>query len=195
MELEGEIGMGKAWKIFELVTKTRDLWFYLKGSTLYDHSTHNTFNTVVWESYYDGKQHKVLTLTKPDANKDHAFLTLASKEAKYLISKHGLVYNHDMLKVSETHYWDIGNPSKLCISMTLVFNNLPQKESQPTIVKTIKKLFGEDNIVEVSFRCTLKHKVNQQSKWCHMQCLNTVVYTGWLNKFVYILGMHVDFIP
>lgn len=46
-----------------------------------------------------------------------------------------------MLKVSVTHDWDVGNPSIFRISMTLVVNNFPQKESRPTIVKTIKNFF------------------------------------------------------
>ena len=36
---------------------------------------------------------------------------------------------------------------------------------------------------------------DKQSGWCHIQCLNTAVYTEWIHKSVYILGRRIDFIP
>ena len=61
-------------------------------------------------------------------------------------------------------------------------------------MRTIKKLFGKDNIVGVSFGHTPKHK-DRQAGWCYIQCFNLVFCTEWLNKFTYILGRHVEFIP
>ena len=49
--------------------------------------------------------------------------------------------------ISITHDQDASNLYELRINMTLVVNNLPQKDSQYARVKTIMKLFGEDNIV------------------------------------------------
>ena len=97
--------------------------------------------------------------------------------------------------VSVTYDQDASDPFELCISTTLVVNNLPQKESQSAIVRIIKKLFGEDNIVGVSFGHTPKNKEDRQAGWCHIQCFNAMVYTEWLNKSTYILRRRVDFIP
>lgn len=36
---------------------------------------------------------------------------------------------------------------------------------------------------------------SKQVGWCHIQCLNTAVYTKWPHKLTYMIGHHVDFIP
>ena len=75
-----------------------------------------------------------------------------------MILEYSLVYNHEKFKVSVTYDRDADNPSELLINTTLVVNKLPQNEPQSAIVRTIKKLFNEDNIVGVSFGHTPKHK-------------------------------------
>ena len=72
-------------------------------------------------------------------------------------------------------------------------NNLPQRETQTTITKAIKHTFGADNIVGISFGNN--NQTNKQAGWCHIQCLNAAVYMEWLNKFAYILGRRIDFVP
>ena len=106
----------------------------------------------------------------------HTFLILATKEARDSILEHNLVYNHEKLKVSVTHDRDSRNPSELRISKTLVVNNLPQKEFQ----STIEKIFNKDNIIGVSFRHIPKHKQDRQVRWCHIQCLNAMVYAMFI---------------
>ena len=54
-------------------------------------------------------------------------------------------------------------------------------------------MFGADNIVGVSFGTN--NQPDQQSVWCHIQCLNAMVYTEWILKSTYILRRHIDFIP
>ena len=127
--------------------------------------------------------------------KDFAFITLTTEEARDDVLNNGLTFESERINVSITKDKDLGNPSELRISIILVSNKLSQKESQSTITKCLKRLFGEDNITEVTFG----HKINQdddrQSGWCHIQCLNAAVYTDWLHKSTYILGRRVDFVP
>lgn len=147
------------------------------------------------ESYYKGKQIKFLNLTKPEIAKNFAFLTLASAEASDSLQSSGITYAHEKIKVGATHDVDIGNPSELRISTTIIANNLPQKDSQTSIIKAIKKFFGEDNIAGVSFGSTNRQADNKHSGWCHIQCLNVAVYTEWLNRSCIIIGRMVDLTP
>ena len=87
------------------------------------------------------------------------------------------------------------NTLELRISTTLVANNLPQREPQTAITKAIKQLFGADNIVGISFDNNNQDTTNKQAGWCHIQCLNTAVYTEWIHKSTFILGRRIDFIP
>ena len=83
-------------------------------------------------------------------------------------------------------HWDVDNVSELHISTTLVVNNLLQKESQSVIVRTIKKLFGEDNIVGMSFGHTPKHKDDIQTRWCHLHPKrNLILWLLSMIEFVY----------
>jgi hypothetical protein len=66
-------------------------------------------------------------LIKPEFNKNFAFLTLTTEEARDLVLKDGLTFNHEKLQVSVTRNRGNGNPSELRISTTLVVNNLPQR--------------------------------------------------------------------
>lgn len=146
----GDRAIGEVEKGFELVTKVWNIWFHIKGDILCDHIVHSIFYTLVWESYYGGQQLEFLTLTKPELLKDCTILVIvATKEARDSVLQHGLLYNHEKLKVNVIRDWDTNNLSEIHITRTLVVNNLPQKESQAIIVRTIKKLFGEDNIVGV----------------------------------------------
>ena len=68
-------------------------------------------------------------------------------------------------------------------------------EAQSAITKTLKRLFGEDNITGIAFGYQSIHGEDRHAGWCHIQCLNAAVYTEWLRKSTYILGRRVDFIP
>ena len=152
MEMEDkEFVIGKVEKGYELATKARNLRLHLKGETLrYEHAF-NIFETITQESYYNGKQHEFMGLTKPELDKNFAFLTLTTEEARDHILKDGLTFNHERLQVSITRDRGTGNPSELRISTTLVANNLPQRETQTTITTAIKHAFGTNNIVGISF--------------------------------------------
>ena len=192
---DGEQIIGKVEKGFELVTKVKNMRLHLKGEAIRNNIALDILRNLMQRSYYDGREIEILSLTKAGVEKDFAFITLTTEEAREDILNNGLTFQSERLKVSITKDKDSGNPSELRISTTLVANNLPQRESQSTITKSLKRLFGEENITRVTFG----HKTNQdddrQAGWCHIQCLNAAVYTDWLHKSTYILGRRVDFIP
>ena len=193
MEMEdGDLVIGKVEKGFELATKASNLRLHLRGESLRHEYAFNIFEALVRESYYTGRQLEFLGLTKPELDKNFAFLTLTTEDARDIILKDGLTFNHEKLQVSVTRDRGSGNPSELRISTTLVANNLPQRESQTTIIKAIKHSFGADNIVGVSF--SNKNQPDKQAGWCHIQCLNAAVYTEWLHKSTYLFGRRIDFI-
>ena len=193
LEMEDDMKtIGKVEKGIELVTKARNLRLHLKGDSLRHEFASTIFDTLVRESYYSGFQHEFMGLTKPELDKNFVFLTFVTEEARDIILNAGLTYDNEKLIVSIPRDRNAGNPSELRISTTLVANNLPQRESQAAITKAMKQLFGENNIVDIGFGNTNTHK---QAGWCHLQCLNTAVYTEWINKSAYILGHRIDFIP
>ena len=195
MELEdGVKTIKKVEKGYELVTKARNLRLYLKGETLRHELASTIFESIVHESYYNGAQLEFMGLSKPVLDKDFAFLTLTTEETRDVILKEGLAYSNEKLLVSVTHDRNVGNPSELRISTTLVANNLLQQESQANITKVIKHTFGEDNVLGISFG-TNPNNTTKQAGWCHIQCLNTAVYTEWIHKSTFILGRRIDFIP
>lgn len=91
---------------------------------------------------------------KPKITKDFIFLTLATGEARDTLLAKGIVSNHEKIIISMTCDKEAWNPSEIRISTTIVANNLPQKESQTSIVRAIKKIFSRGNIIGVSFRLT-----------------------------------------
>ena len=103
------------------------------------------------DAYYDGRELEILSLTKSDNDKDFAFITLTTEEAREDILNNGLIYHSERLKISATKDKDAGNPSELMISTTLVANNLPQRESQSAITKSLKQLISEDNVTDITF--------------------------------------------
>ena len=192
---DGEKVIGKIEKGYELVTKARNLRLHLKGETLRNEHAFSIFESLVQESYYSGHQHEFMGLTKPELDKIFAFVTFTMEEARDTVLKDGLIYNNERLLVSIPRDRNVGNPSELRISTTLVANNLPQRESQAAITKAIKQIIGEGNIVDISFGYANQSNTTKQAGWCHLQCLNTAVYTEWIHKSTYILGRRIDFIP
>ena len=196
MDMEDGVKViGKVEKNYELVTKARNLRLHLKGETLRHQHAFTIYESLVQESYYNGYQHEFMGLTKPELDKSFAFLTFTMEEARDNVLKDGLIYNNERLQVSVTRDRNVGNPSELQISTTLVANNLLQRESQASIIKAIKQIFGEDNVVGITFGNTNQCNSTKQAGWCHLQCLNTAVYTEWIHKSTYILGRRIDFIP
>lgn len=192
---DGEKVIGKVEKGFELITKARNMRLHLKGDSLRENTANGILKILMKECYYDGREVEILSLTKPDVEKDFAFITLTTEEARDDLLTNGLTFHNEKLKVSITKDKDTGtHPSELRISTTLVANNLPQRESQSTITKTLKRIFGEDNIVGIHFGYNNRME-ERQAGWCHIQCLNAAVYTEWLHKSTYMLGRRVDFIP
>ena len=192
---DGERIIGKVEKGFELITKARNMRLHLKGEALRDHTAIDILRSIMRDSYYDGREMEILSLTKSDTNKDFAFITLTTEEAREDVLNNGLTYHSERLKVSATEDKEMGSPSELRISTTLVANNLPQRESQSNIIKSLKKLIGEDNVTGVTFGYQNKQDDDRQAGWCHIQCLNAAVYTEWLHKSVYLFGRRVDFVP
>ena len=168
---------------------------HLKEATLRGTTAVDILRTIMNESYYEGREVETLAITKSDGEKDFAFLTLTTEEAKEDILTNGLIYHSERLNVSITKDKDIGSISELKISTTLVANNLPQREFQAAITKALKRLFGDENITGVFFGHQSNQEDGRQSGWCHIQCLNTAVYIKWLRRSTYILGRRVDFIP
>jgi hypothetical protein len=81
MEMEdGEKVIGKVEKGYELATKARNLRLHLKGESLRHENAFDIFEAIARESYYTGKQHKFMGLTKPELDKKFAFLTLTTEE-------------------------------------------------------------------------------------------------------------------
>lgn len=60
--------------------------------------------------------------------------------------------------------------------------------------RTLKRLLGKDNIVGINFGYTAHCTDDCQTGWCHIQCLNGVVYKESLHKPTYILERMVDII-
>ena len=196
MEMEnGEKVIGKVEKEFELATKARNLRLHLKGESLRHENAFTIFPTLVQESYYSGLQHEFMGLTKPEVDKNFSFLTLTTEEARDLVLKQGLIYKKEKLQVSITRDRGVGNLSDLRISLTLVANNLPQRETRSAITMAIKQAFGPDNVVDITFGTTTQRPTTKQAGWCHIQCLNAAVYTAWIHKFTLILGRRIDFVP
>ena len=192
---DGEKIIGKVEKGFELITKAKNMRLHLKGEALRNNTALDILRSLMRDSYYDGREVEILSLTKSETEKDFAFITLTTEEAREDILNNGLTFHAERLKVSLTKDKDMSNPSELRISTTLVANNLPQRESQSTITKTLKRLFGEENITGVTFGYKTNLEDDRQAGWCHVQCLNAAVYTEWLHKSTYILGKRVDFMP
>ena len=192
---DGERIIGKVEKDFELITKPKNMRLHLKGESLRNNTAIDILRTLMREAYYDGREVEFLSLTKSDVKRDFAFVTLTTEESRDDILNNGLNYHSERLKVSITKDKDADNLSELRISTTLVANNLPQRESQSSITKALKRLFGEENVTGVTFRYNSNQNDDRQAGWCHIQCLNAAVYTEWLRKSTYILGRRVDFIP
>ena len=192
---DGERIIGKVEKGFELIIKTKNMRLHLKGETLRNHKAVDILRTLMRDAYYDGREIEILSLTKSDTERDFAFITLTTEEAKEDVLQNGLTYHSERLKVSLTRDKDLGNTSELKISTTLVTHNLPQREAQSTITKAPKRLFGDNNIAGITYGYNLIQGDDRHSGWCHIQCLNAAVYTEWLRKSSYILGRRVDFFP
>jgi len=192
---DGERIIGKVEKGFELITKAKNMRLHLKGETLRNHKAVDILRTLMRDAYYDGREIEILSLTKSDTERDFAFITLTTEEAREDVLQNGLTFHSERLKVSLTKDKDLGNTSELKISTTLVAYNLPQREAQSTITKALNRLFGDNNIADITYGYNLIQGDDRHSGWCHIQCLNAAVYTEWLRKSSYILGRRVDFFP
>lgn len=63
--------------------------------------------------------------------------------------------------------WDneVGNKTELYTSTTLIAENLTQKESQSTFLRTNKQIVREDTIVDTTFGNSSRHKDDKPSRW------------------------------
>ena len=131
MELGGgKTLIGKVEKGYEIVSQAHNLGVQLKGNSWRDTQAHNFFCTFVRESYYEGKQHKFMSLTKPDVAKDFAFLIFFSKEARDATLKYWLFFQHEKIQVSITMH-----PQNYALALPwFLANILPQKDTQTSIV-------------------------------------------------------------
>ena len=62
----GERVIGKVEKGFELITKAKNMRLHLKGTTLRGSTAIDILRTIMSESYYEGREIEILSLTKSD---------------------------------------------------------------------------------------------------------------------------------
>lgn len=133
--------IGKVEKGFKLITKAKNMRLHLKGETLRNNLALDILRALMSDFYYNGREVKILSLTKVDTEKNFAFITLTTEELWDDLLNNGLTYNSEHLKVSITKGKEMDNPLELGISTTLVANYLPQWEFKSTIIQTLKRLF------------------------------------------------------
>lgn len=133
--------IGKVEKGFKLITKAKNMRLHLKGETLRNNLALDILRALMSDFYYNGREVKILSLTKVDTEKNFAFITLTTEELWDDLLNNGLTYNSEHLKVSITKGKEMDNPLELGISTTLVTNYLPQWEFKSTIIQTLKRLF------------------------------------------------------
>lgn len=86
---------GKKKKI--LITRAHNLKVHLKGETLCNNHVSSIYKTFVFKSYYEGKQHEFMGLSKLEFDKDFAFLIMTTEKTRDAILKDILTYNHERL--------------------------------------------------------------------------------------------------
>ena|ERR1700737_3149463 len=103
MEMEDKVlVIGKIEKGYELVTKAHNLRLHLEGESLRHEHAYKIFEALVRESYYTTQQYEFISLTKPELDKNFTFLTLTTEEARDLVLKDELAFNHEKLQVNIT---------------------------------------------------------------------------------------------
>jgi hypothetical protein len=90
---DGERVIGKVEKGFELITKAKNMRLHLKGEALRNHTTLAILRSLMKDFYYDGREVEILSLTKADTERDFAFITLTTEEARNDILTNGLTFN------------------------------------------------------------------------------------------------------
>ena len=159
----GERVIEKVEKGFELITKARNMRLHLKGEALRNNTAMDILSNLMQDAYYNGREVEILSLTKSDIDRDFAYITLTTEEAKADDLANGLTFHAERLKVSITKDNDVGNLSELRINTTFVANNLPQRESQSTIIKSLKRLFGEENVTGITFDYKTKQEDDREA--------------------------------
>ena len=86
---DGETVLGKVEKGYELATNARNLRLHLKGESIRHAHVFYILECIVKESYYAGKQHEYMGLTKPEVDKFFAFFTLTTEESRDLVLMEG----------------------------------------------------------------------------------------------------------
>ena len=168
---DGEWVVGKVENGFELITKSKNMRLYLKGETLRNNTAVDILRTPMRESYYNGREVEILSLTKLDTKKDFAFITFTTKESSDDIPSNSLTYRSEHLKVSITKDKDTGYLPELRIKTTIIANNQPQRKPQSTITKALTWLFREEHTTSITFGYTSDQDNNCQARWCQIQCL------------------------
>jgi hypothetical protein len=87
--------IGKEEKSFEFITKARKMRLHLKDEVLRDYTAPDILQSIVWDSYYKGRELEILSLNKSDTNKDFVFITLTTEEARADILNNGLTYHSE----------------------------------------------------------------------------------------------------
>jgi hypothetical protein len=63
---DGKTIIAKVEKGFELITKAKNMHLYFKGEALRNNSAIDILRTLMRDSYYDGREVEILSLTKAD---------------------------------------------------------------------------------------------------------------------------------
>ena len=79
---DGERIISKVEKGFELITKAKNIRLHLKGEALRNNMAIDIHRQLMRDSYYDRREVEILSLTKSEVERDFAFITLTTEEAR-----------------------------------------------------------------------------------------------------------------
>ena len=126
--------IGKVEKGFELITKARNMRLHLKGEVLCDHSATDILRSIMRDAYYDGREIEILSLTKSDTDKDFAFITLTTEEARADILNNGSLTtpNDSRLVPQRIKGWvTLRSCGLVQLSLQIIFRNESHNPQSP----------------------------------------------------------------
>ena len=106
---DGEKIIGKVEKGFQLITKAKNMRLHLKGKALQNNTALDILRALMRDSCSHSREVEILSLTKMDAKKDFAFITLTTKESRDELLNKSLTYHSERLKVSITKGKEMGS--------------------------------------------------------------------------------------
>ena len=182
---------GKVFRSFDSIAIASLLSVKISSPTLKGKKWFELHAEMVIDGFKRGYEFEITNVQKNDSA-EFAWIKTPSPDQAKKIKTYKISFFNEIMEVNFASLVKLSEDDKAKKNaVVLIAKNLNKIKTTEALEGGIKKLFGEENVIDIFFRLEKGKHIGT----CNVQCLNADVYKKYVKQNQLIFGKYVEFAP